>query len=179
MFGTEVGTPSVSDGVVYVTTAANELRAFDALGDTNCSGSPKTCTPLWSAALDGSFVASSSPAVAGGVVYVANGITLHAFDAVDTSDCSGIPTPICTPLWTGIQASTAPVVANGLAYSSSASLLTAFDAAGVNGCSGDPKECTPLLNRNTGSFIRSSLAIARGRVYFGSEDNRLHVYALP
>ena len=76
--------PAVAGGVVYVGTESvgedHNLYAFDAAGSTNCAGTPKTCTPLWVATM-GSVV-YSSPAVAGGVVYVGseNGL-LYAFDA--------------------------------------------------------------------------------------------------
>ena len=48
----------------------DNLYAFDAAGNTRCSGGPptKTCTPLWTAAT-GDWV-DSSPAVVGGTVYV-------------------------------------------------------------------------------------------------------------
>jgi outer membrane protein assembly factor BamB len=40
------GGPSVANGVVYVTTMSDSMYAFDAAGTTNCSGSPRLCTPL-------------------------------------------------------------------------------------------------------------------------------------
>ncbi len=40
--------PVVADGRVYVAGGGTgELEVFDANGVTNCSGSPKVCTPLW------------------------------------------------------------------------------------------------------------------------------------
>jgi hypothetical protein len=45
------------------------LRAFDASGTTNCSGTPKVCTPVWTN--DNLFAPiQSSPAVANGYVYI-------------------------------------------------------------------------------------------------------------
>ena len=41
--------PAVVDGVVYVGSDDYKLYAYDAAGTTNCSGSPKTCAPLWTA----------------------------------------------------------------------------------------------------------------------------------
>src|SRR5205807_1916897 len=72
-----------------------------AAGSTGCSGSPpnKTCTPLWTGTIGA--VIESSPAVAGGMVYVgANNGKLYAFDAAGSTNCSGTP-KTCTPLWTG------------------------------------------------------------------------------
>jgi hypothetical protein len=42
--------PAVVGGVVYV-SSGNGLSAFDATGTTNCSGTPKICTPLWTATI--------------------------------------------------------------------------------------------------------------------------------
>src|SRR5437867_3875286 len=70
--------PAVAGGVVYVGSLDGKLYAFSASGSTNCSGTPKTCTPLWTGAT-GNFVVSS-PAVASGVVYVgSNDDKLYAF----------------------------------------------------------------------------------------------------
>src|SRR5918994_2080769 len=93
--------PAVVDGVVYVaswtdfTANTNRLYAFDASGTTNCSGSPKVCTPLWTASSGSGAV--SSPAVANGVVYVTASL-LSAFDAAGTTNCSGTPKS-CTTVW--------------------------------------------------------------------------------
>ena len=59
--------PAVANGVVYE-TGGNYLYAFDAKGNTNCSGTPTTCSPRWSASVVGEVY--SSPAVANGMVYV-------------------------------------------------------------------------------------------------------------
>ncbi len=63
------GSPAVVNGVVYDGSADGKLYAFDAAGVTGCSGSPKTCNPLWTAASGGLFD-TSAPAVANGVVYI-------------------------------------------------------------------------------------------------------------
>jgi hypothetical protein len=63
--------PVVSQGQVLVADSNNPatLRAYDAAGSTNCSGSPTVCTPLWSdtfTELWGPPVASSD-----GLIYIA------------------------------------------------------------------------------------------------------------
>src|SRR5438128_7713008 len=68
-----ITSPVVSRGVSYVTSGGT-LFAFDAFGKTGCSGTPKTCAPLWTGATGGSF--ESYVAVAGGVVLVATGNTV-------------------------------------------------------------------------------------------------------
>jgi outer membrane protein assembly factor BamB len=60
--------PAVGNGVVYIGSSNFNLYAFDAAGVLNCSGAPKTCSPLWSVTLGD--VVYSSPAVANGFVYV-------------------------------------------------------------------------------------------------------------
>jgi outer membrane protein assembly factor BamB len=69
MDGAIDSSPAVANGVAYVSTAYGHLYAFDAAGVINCSGAPKTCTPLWIGPT-GAQVASMSPVVANGVVYV-------------------------------------------------------------------------------------------------------------
>src|SRR5262249_57959849 len=69
-------TPSVSGaavagGVVYYGSGDGKLYAFSAAaGAAHCSGTPKTCKPLWTGATGNSI--SSTPAVAGGVAYIAS-----------------------------------------------------------------------------------------------------------
>jgi outer membrane protein assembly factor BamB len=67
-FSDRVSSPAVAGGAVYIGSKDGKLYAFDAAGSTNCSGSPKTCQPLWTATTGAGIQAS--PAVANGVVYV-------------------------------------------------------------------------------------------------------------
>jgi outer membrane protein assembly factor BamB len=171
------GSPTVVNGVVYV--GADQLYAFDATGSTACSGTPKTCAPLWTAPT-GEF-GTSSPAVAGGVVYVkSESGNLDAFDATGTTGCTGTP-KTCTPLWTapvGQFGSSSPAVANGVVYVGSFDddRLYAFDATGTTGCTGTPKTCAPLWTAITGGGVESSPAVANGVVYVGSDDGRLYAF---
>jgi outer membrane protein assembly factor BamB len=68
----------VANGVVYVGSDDTKLYAFDATGTTNCSGTPKVCSSLWTFPTDAAIQAS--PAVVNGKVYV-NSIagTMFAF----------------------------------------------------------------------------------------------------
>jgi hypothetical protein len=90
---------AVANGIVYAT--ANGVQAFDANGLTNCSGTPKTCTPLWSYNIGllgprlGDLV--EAPSVANGLMFIGS---LVAFDANGKTNCSGTPV-VCNPLWTG------------------------------------------------------------------------------
>ena len=180
------GTAAVANGVVYVAPYdADKMYAFDAAGSTGCSGVPKTCAPLWTAAVLGS--GGSSPAVANGIVYIGSdadgqGPGLSAFDAAGSTGCSGVP-KTCAPLWTtpgrsGIRS--APSVANGVVYvGDEDTRLYAFDAAGSTGCSGVPKVCGSLWSFTTphGS-IGSSPAVANGFVYVGSGNAYFYAFHL-
>ena len=181
-----VSSPAVANGFVYVGSRESmpeafdaKLFAFDAAGSTGCSGTPKTCAPLWTAAISTS---DSAPAVANGVVYTGSydhNASLYAFDAAGSTGCSGTP-KTCVPLWTagteaGVESS--PAVANGVVYiGSTDTRLYAFDAAGSTGCSGTPKTCSPLWIAQTGGIVGSSPAAANGVVYIGSIDTRLYAF---
>jgi hypothetical protein len=169
-----VGTPAVANGVVYIggfdsNVGTGKLYAFDAAGGSaTCSGSPKTCTPLWSGA---TYDTPVTPAVANGVVYVDAG-DLYAFDAAGgSSTCSGSP-KTCRPLWGAHPAATGaspgpPAVANGVLYVQFDERLSAFDAAGSTNCSGSPKTCSPLWTVNNAAIV-SSAVVENGVVYAGT-----------
>ena len=167
--------PAVSSGVVYAQSANFNLEAFDANGVTNCSGAPKTCTPLWTANETG------LDAVANGIVYgdTTSNNQLSAFDAGGVTNCSGTP-KVCQPLWSySLTGPVGPVsVANGLVlYASSFCAAAcssdpgfdfeAFDANGVANCSGTPKVCQPLWTGLEASSPEGSPAIANGKIYVG------------
>jgi outer membrane protein assembly factor BamB len=191
----KIFSPAVRNGVVYAGSdeSVSEiglgfLYAFDAAGVRGCSGTPKTCSPLWSGRAGG--VMSESPALANRIAYVSfdnfdaeSGPlpgTLAAFDAAGMAGCSGAPKQ-CGPLWSGSLEErvfkSSPAVANGVVYAGSDSnKLYAFDAAGAVGCSGAPKICTPLWTATTGNDVRSSPAVANGIVYVGSDDGKLYAF---
>ena len=149
--------PAVVKGVVYIGGVGN-LYAFDAAGNTNCSGVPKTCAPLCTASVDASLI-QSSPAVVNGVLYIGGGGgNLYAFDAAGNTNCSGVP-KTCTPLWTastGTSIASSPAVVNGVVYIGSLNGLYAFDAGGTSNCSGTPKTCAPLWTALSANDIESS-----------------------
>jgi outer membrane protein assembly factor BamB len=173
----QFGAVAVANGVAYATLAdivssdGEGLYAFDATGNTNCSGTPKRCAPLWRANFDYFRENGTSPAVAGGVVYVVdNDGVLRAYDAGGVAGCSGTP-KVCSPLWTANagQGNHAPAVANGRVYVASSGTVKAFDAAGTQNCSGSPKVCTPLWTSPAlGTISRSSPIVANGVLFIGS-----------
>jgi outer membrane protein assembly factor BamB len=196
LFGAIVGSPAVAGGVVYVAGVGQRLYAFDAKGGANCTGTPLTCTPLWTATLGGE--AQSSVTAAGGRVFVSAIVgfdhVLYAFDAAGVTGCSGTP-KTCTPLWTAsvpiISLATAgravPAFANGLVYmafgeqpaddDSGAAAVLAFDAAGQIGCSGSPATCSPLFSgRTDGASVLSSASVVDGVVYAAADDGQLYTF---
>jgi outer membrane protein assembly factor BamB len=180
--------PAVADGVVYIGSSKDTLYAFDAAGDTNCTGGPptKTCAPLWTATA-GSDLDISAPAVVNGVLYIGSfDRNLYAFDATGNTNCTGgPPTKTCVPLWTTTASNgtfSSPAVENGLVFiGSSDHNLYAFDAAGNINCTGGPptKTCAPLFPGTTGGLIESSPTPAGTVVYVASNDGKLYAFGLP
>ena len=143
---------TVSNGVVYINGGLG-LEAFDAAGQTNCSGTPTVCQPMWQASVNS---AGAVPTVANGTVFVTSNGDLQAFDANGNTNCSGSP-KVCAPIWTSDisapNSRNAVTVSGGIAYSLSGaspgtggnnSAVVALDANGNSGCSGIPRACTPL-----------------------------------
>jgi outer membrane protein assembly factor BamB len=154
--------PTVAGGVAYVAANDNHVYAYDAAGTTNCTagpnpGDPRTCAPLWSAAVGGArgaTVVDATLYVRGrdffGFGYV------YAFDATGQRRCTGNP-KVCAPLWRDVLGKDAfgepPAVAHGLVYVplSNEGKVRVFDAAGQNGCGGSPVVCQPLWIADTGT----------------------------
>ncbi len=183
--------PVVSGGSVYTMNDGSRLlRAFDAAGMTNCSGTPRTCAPLWTAPVPASPSDSSSDAaaVAYGHVYVGSAV----FDAGGVTNCAGTP-KVCGPLWRVSGGGQYPVVANGLEFvgpslpttSSAPFLLQAFDATGASHCSGTPTVCAPLWTVDLDFPMEGSPAIVNGALFVATigdplgffAPGTLHVYA--
>jgi outer membrane protein assembly factor BamB len=178
------GSPAIANGVMYI--ANGTLYAFDAAGSAKCSGKPKVCAPLWTAATSGSPT-YSAPAVANGTVYVGSwNAQMYAFAAAGTSNCSTkAAVKTCMPLWTAVTPSSiggTPAVANGTVYTVSAGgTLSAFSAAGSRNCAGTAKarKCKPLWTSPTGGTgyaTSSSPAVANGVVYFSSTNGGTYGY---
>lgn len=169
------GAPTVSNGVVYYESATN-LYAFAAGSGTHCSGSPTTCSPLWTAAFGGDYFPSL--AVDNGILYASSGAEgfLETFDANGVTNCSGTP-KACTPLWSyNVSVMSPPSVADGLVFiglfNGDPDIgVAAFDAGGVTNCSGTPKVCNPLWIGPTSNAVTGPPAIANGKIY--ATDNGL------
>jgi outer membrane protein assembly factor BamB len=187
--------PAIAAGVAYVATQGDvnnrlKLYAFDASGVTNCSGTPTTCAPLWTAEIttDGQGGQVAAPVVSQGTVFVATsdttttGALVAAFDAAGVANCGGNP-KTCGPLWSASLDGAifgTPAVAKGVLYTgtefASGGGLYAFDARGVTNCSGTPNICAPLWSAPVGGIDYSSPAVANGVVYVGSLDHNLYAF---
>ena len=176
--------PAVANGVVYAGDIDNgDLYAFDAAGSTGCSGTPKQCTPLWTANTGSFENVSESAAVAKGFVYVGSGDGMFVFDAAGQKNCSGSP-KTCTTLGmfagTGGALTASPAVANGVVYFATGdNHLNAYDARGIVDCSAAPITCSPIFSTLTGINADSSPAIGDGTIFIGDADGTLHAYGLP
>ena len=141
--------PAVVDGVAYVGAADGRLYAFDATGTGGCSNTtPKSCEPLWSAAVNVGDTIRTSPAVAGGSVYVRGRDSLLAFDAAGLNSCGTVTPKVCSPIWRADSLGdvmSSPTVAAGTVFTAAGNGLRAFDAtASGPTCSGTPKVCGPV-----------------------------------
>jgi outer membrane protein assembly factor BamB len=155
--GQNHGGPVVVGGRLYITNFDGDLSVFASAG---CGAD--SCEPLWKAHIDGSI--DSSPAVAGGLVFVAS-TNVHALFAFPAAGCGAAT---CPPLWTGrmLDGATGSVtVADGIAYVGDfTGHLYAFRATGCGRAS-----CPPLWT-GTGESNENlhTAAVGNGYVYVDS-----------
>jgi hypothetical protein len=118
---------------------------------------------------------ASSPAVAGGVVYVGSVGKLYAY-AVGCASSGNT----CTPLWTGDTGGwvySSPAVADGVVYvgSNGTNKLFAFAV----GCGSGNATCSPLWTGAVGGANgQSSPTVANGVVYVQTSNLALYAYAV-
>jgi hypothetical protein len=123
------------------------LEAFDAHGEQGCTGTPKTCAPLWRASWGaGSTSGGATLAVANDRVYVStpgNPSAITVFDANGTQGCSGTAPATCTALFRTVEGSGGVIAVDATHLVASASFGSrVFDPAGVDGCSAGV--CNPI-----------------------------------
>jgi outer membrane protein assembly factor BamB len=158
-----VGGPVLSgDGtLVYDTSRAYETATGDVLWERSTG-------------------TGGTPALAAGVLYVADDDgMLHAY-SVDGSPQAGCTGGTCDPLWSASlgfapDLSLQPAVAGAVVFvAGTGGELAAFDAAG---CGSPP--CTSLWTASVGSQITGSPAVSNGQLYVGTADGRLVAFGLP
>jgi len=174
---------AVAEGVVVTTVqlgSDRQLAAYDAAGVTNCSGTPKVCSPLWVSDVWTGGGEEAAPAIADGIVYRAVGSQLRAYDLHGQQGCSGAPV-VCQRLWVAEAGAgvSAPAVANGVVYTGAAAgIVSAYDARGVTGCSATTRVCGPLWSTNVGSAV-GNVVVSGGRVYVPTASGSVRVFARP
>ncbi len=138
--------PAVVDGVAYVGAADGRLYAFDTRACPTTA--PTSCEPLWSAEVNAGYPVRSSPAVAGGRVYVRGRDSLAVFDASGRTGCNAGAPKICSALWRAESLGdvmSAPTVAAGTVFTTATDGLRAYDASGSGlSCVGAPLVCSPI-----------------------------------
>jgi len=175
--------PAVVDGVVYYgaplkekTETPAQLWALDATtGET-----------IWTAGIDDVSL-RTSPAVAGGTVYVAASSmrTCLASGGDGESSCSGvtrgqlyaIETASGERQWTAeIKTDTrsSPAVADGLVFVGCRNGISAVTTDGDNAWRIDFE-----AKREDGPYVKSSPAVADGHVFIGASDGRLRAITTP
>jgi hypothetical protein len=148
------------------------IAAFDAAARVGCSNPPVVCGELWTYAIGEDFPgAQFKMSVADGVLYTSNGVSLQAWSASGTTNCSGAPT-VCQPLWTVAVPNTsgdtsAPVV--------SGSTLFVFSTTGVSNVlyAFDRSNGVLRWRTNTTTSVATDPAVAGGHVFVGDADGRL------
>lgn len=164
-----------------VYASSGSVYGYDAAGVSGCSGSPTVCQPLWTGKTGTPSAVSSPVAVANGTLYIEGAGSLVALDTTGSTNCSGAPV-VCTPLWSGsigtansANLNSAPAVAGNVVYIGSQDHdVYAFDALGKTNCGSGV--CKPLWRGLTGAPVASSVSIANGRVFVGSNDDFLYAY---
>lgn len=189
---TDLGNVAVANGRVYTEDFQGTVRVFDALGAEGCSGTPATCSPVWTAVAGNEyqFGVVTSFAVDGDRLYTAHGYygqkRLAVFDAKGQDGCAGTPR-VCEPLWTAQATGTISVtndvlVVDGLNGSAvgNSDPVRIFDARGNEGCSGTPKVCEPIWTSDAG--VAASGRVVADRLFLSSWTGsglELRMYATP
>ncbi|MGZ4789468.1 MAG: outer membrane protein assembly factor BamB family protein, partial [Terriglobales bacterium] len=106
--------PALVNNILYFGSQDGKLYAVDARG---CGR--QVCAPLWTAQV-GSIVFGSSPAVSGGIVYIASFNEINSTDSrLYAFNANGCGQMTCQPLWTapaGDFVVSSPAVAKGIVY---------------------------------------------------------------
>lgn len=183
--GTTASSPIVADGTVYVGYGSafgpgrGDLAAFDAAGQTHCSGTPKVCNALWVAATD--VGVDQTPAYDNGRVYVVPGLGgVVALDAAGPDNCPG---PTCTPQWSsdqGFDPVGSPTVGSGVVYVATVTNgVYAYDAAGPSSSCSTTNGitfCQPLWTAAPASPVATTVTVGAGHAFVVSADGTLSAY---
>ena len=168
--------PSVSNGMLYAVWAGNfefgqaYLQAFDAGGETGCSGTPKRCAPVWQVFVKGNKPAPA-PTISDGRVFVLANFVDPISDGSPGAWLEAHDAATGALLWDSKFFGTfayPPVVANGRLYVP-AGHVRVFDPTAAQGCSphGSAKRCFGLFDI-TNLELTGTASVANGVLYDGS-----------
>jgi outer membrane protein assembly factor BamB len=161
-------TPAIANGVAYVGSQDGRLYAFDVTG---CG--QKQCQPLWYGQT-GSAIYASSPAVAGGFVYIPS----FADGRLNVFKAEGCGSNACQPVWKGDAdqyVDSSPAIAYGRVYVGTGhGELRVFDADGCGHALCQPQwigtAAGPLAAMNGAPMV------ANGVVYVGENNQRVYAF---
>ena len=181
------GGPSTeAAGFQYVLPAGpvdGTLSAYDASGAKNCSGTPKTCLPVWQASTGTAGVLDTatrlagrgSPVADGGKVFAGGASGVYAFYVAGTENCAGSPT-ICAPVELGEPPRPAgsPTVYDGTLFVASADESASGACRALRlrrhrgrGLQRGPRLCQPLWRGDIGTAnpLTGTMPAADGRIF--------------
>jgi outer membrane protein assembly factor BamB len=152
-----ISSPAVAKGAVYVGAIDGTLRAFD----------ETTGAPLWTAS-PSNIPIDTSPAVAGGRVFIGVCDTMYAYE--EATGAQAWSTTLDIQGAHGCDM-TAPTVMNGVVYAGSYGSKAVHAFRATDGA---------LLWSTvpTGGPIESSPAITQSKLVVGSDDGTVHAYPL-
>ena len=154
------GVGSVAEGgVLFVIGHSVRASAYDLAGVTGCSGTPKTCVPMWYYDGGGAMMARASQ------FFTAFQGHLGSYDARGVNGCSGTP-KVCEPQWSTSGLPGPSVVDGDHAFVMHKEGTDVYSLGGT-GCSGIPRVCSPLWsNAPTGQpYTITGASIAGGVIY--------------
>lgn len=169
---------AVAGGLAFIGSQDGDVYAFAARG---CGGQ-LFCLPVWTAVSKPGANFLARPAVADGLVFIANYVTgyLYAYP----EHCA----QVCKPAWRAFLAPQnlgAPAVANGVVYvaEGNSARNVGIDAFAVH-CATGGRTCTPLWHGNGGSYyVPSGPVVAGGELWAtGGPANgpaNLYAFGLP
>lgn len=169
---------AVADGMAYIGDFGGRIYAFSVRGCYE-----EVCLPEWTGSGGKNFEFNTTPAVAGGHVYI--GALLNTPDLFSgrmfVFDADGCGSSTCAPEWSanlrGMSDGTlSPLVSGNLVYAGSGTRfgeqpngpnhLFAFDAGGCGA-----QICKPLWSYATGDAdLTGGLALSRGVIFAGSQS---------
>ncbi len=163
---------AVRNNLIYTNNDYDKkVTAFDALGVTGCTGSPKTCAPMW-----------QTTAGPGGRNSLAVNDTFAFTQPVSSTGPAAVNVSTHKVTWTGTKGventnggTGGPVVVGGVLFIGSSS---DFNVYGYNAAGCGAATCAPQWHYATSGAITKSPVVSNGMVYVPSADGYLYAFKL-